>query len=66
MAKPYILRKARADMELAELDLKRLSRLASVPYTRCSEILNGHRNDTTRLNKLITVIERELRKAVHA
>lgn len=56
MAKPYPLRKAKADMALKELDLGTVAKLAKVPYVTASEILNGYRNDPKRLTRLLEVI----------
>lgn len=48
----------KAELVLRGLTLRQVAKRAGVPYTRASEILNGHRIDTERLSKLKTQIER--------
>jgi hypothetical protein len=59
MPKPMSLRQLKAEMVLKGLSLREVSERSKVEYRRCSEILNGHRNDLVRLTK----IERAIRTA---
>lgn len=43
-------------MVMKDLTLRRVSQLSKVEYVRCSEILNGYRNDPASLIKITTAI----------
>lgn len=56
MAKPTPHYDLKADIARRGLTLRQVAIKARVPYTRASEILNGHRIDPVRLTKLIAAI----------
>ena len=56
--KPLRVRRAKADMQMKQLSLRQVAKLAGMNYSTVSQVLNGRLNSPARLAKIERVIER--------